>query len=192
MIISICQAFVRKWVKPFSVQGFTLLEFILAMALLSLVATVVLSFMRLAERQMSQSGDQVKERGNLSRTMNVMKRDLREGRQGIDTVDACDSDNPDGVCILTSPATLSFKVPEGTEGTETTYKTIKYVYDSAAKTLTRNDIASTGPPPIHSDVIGRLITSVVFTQTVGATVLITLHTANESLVSEVSLRNRAG
>lgn len=164
------------------------MEMIFTMSLLMITTIFVFNSIQSTQTLFDQSNANIVERNHLRTALAFVKRDLREARQGID---GCSNvDNPqNGVCILVSPPTLSFKVPESTVGTSTTYKTIKYIYDSVAQTITRYQIPSV-MSPVTSAVIGRSITSASFSQTNAAYVLVTVATSTQSLSSRISLRNK--
>jgi len=170
-----------------SEKGFSILEMIFTMSLLMVTTIFVFSSVQSTQVLFDKNNTNVKERNSLRTAIAVIKRDLREARQGIDS-SGCDVDNPTGVCIKASPKTLSFKVPESTTGSQTTYKTIKYIYDSDAQTITRYQIPS-ALNPVTSDVTGRNISSVVFSQTSALYVLVTIGSGVRSLTSQISLRN---
>lgn len=180
----------RKCAAGWSRKGLTLIEIVLTVGLLSLVTVITFRSMQCIQTIFNRSSQQIKDQGDLGKALNILKRDLREARQGTDVLNACDGNNPDGICIHESPILLSFKVPESTVGTETTYKTIRYTYDSSADTLSRCEVASIGSV-IRTDIVGRGLTSVLFTQSTDSVVSVSFQSGVRSLVSEVSLRNRA-
>lgn len=173
-------------------RGVSLLEMILVFSFLSIVTLVVFDSIHTTQRIFDRGSSEAQEQGSLRNTMSILKRDVHEGRSGTDTPGSCDTENPDGVCIHTSPAVLSFKVPEQTEGAETSFKTVRYSYDATAKTLLREAIPSSGPPATSSAIVGRNLTSVVFSQPSASVVSINLSTLHQSLLLHISLRNNPG
>ena len=171
-----------------SKKGFSMVELIFTMSLLMITTIFVFNSVQSSQVIFDKNNTDVKGRNNLRSAMTVIKRDLREAKQGIDTA-SCNVDAPNGVCIKSSPAKLSFKVPEGTSGSQTTYKTVKFVFDSAAQTITRYEIPSTSTP-VTSAITGKIITSASFSQSNAAYVLVTLTSGVKSLASQISLRNK--
>lgn len=171
-----------------SERGFSILEMIFATSILMITTIFVFNSVQSSQMLFEENNLNVKERNQLRNAILVIKRDLREAKQGIDSA-SCNVDAPNGVCIKSSPPTLSFKVPELTVGTSTSYKTVKYVYDSSAQTITRYEIPSV-LSPVTSAVIGRSITSSSFSQSNAAYVQMAVASSTQSLSSEIALRNK--
>lgn len=179
-----------KFLKHNSKAGFTALELILSFGVLFTLTAMAFFSLESTKTSFNTNLTSVKEQGTLRRAMEVVKRDLKEAKQGMDPDgSACNEDNPSGVCIHSSPAQLAFKVPESTAGTETSYKTIKYTFDSQAKTLTRYEIPSSGLPSTSTNIIGRNITNVSFSQTISTAVSLTMTIDGQTNSSRIALRN---
>jgi len=168
----------------------SIIEVVFSTALFSIMTYTILSSMVLTRVIFNQNIEGLEKQGNLRRAMMVINRDLREAQQGQD-VGACDDNNPAGVCIQSSPPVLSFKVPEATVGNQTSYKTVKFTFDSTNQTVVRDEIPSTGPPSSTSEVVGRKITNISFVQNQDEAILITLNSGDQALAAKVFLRNQS-
>lgn len=167
-------------------NGFSVVELVFTILLLFSISLTILPSISSYRKIFDQSLTSVKEQGNLRNAMNVVTRDLREAKQGTGSA-SCEIDNPeDGVCIKTGPI-MSFKVPEATSGGQTSFKTIKFTYDSSAQTITRTEILESGTST--SAVVGRLITAATFTQTSNTAVLLVLTSSSGTVRTQVFLRN---
>lgn len=184
--------------KQLDERGFTIFETFTSIALLCFLTIVIFGAIKLSRIVFDQSLINIDVHGNLKRTIGVMARDMEEAKQGIPNssdMASCDIDDPSNVCI--QAAAVSFKVPEKTSLADvTSYKTIKYTFDSDAKTISRQEISSTGTAG-SSLLMGRNITSISFvTDTDLNMIAVTLSGAKSgskttSVTTQVFLRNKS-
>ena len=173
--------------------GLSLVEVLLTLSLLTIMVVILNGAMSLSKLMFIKSSEDSVKQGNLKRAIDIMSRDLSQGKRGIrncpdDTIPNT-LDNPNHACVTST--TMSFKVPEqtGLDGA-ITYKKIKYVFNSTDQNLERTEISSnntvTGPI-----VIARQITNVSFVPELSKNyVQITLTASDASLGTEVFLRNK--
>ena len=169
-------------------RGIGLFEVLTSIALRGFMTVVIFAALKLYRLIFDRNMDAINAQDNLKRVMQVVTRDLEEARQGIPS-GACSAINsPAYVCIQS--AALSFKVPESTTGGTLTYKTIKYTYDSAADTISRQEISSTGSYGTIN-VMGRQITAASFSgdSTTNIVSISFTGSSGTSVSSQVRLRN---
>lgn len=142
-------------------RGFTIFETFTSIALLMFLTVVIFGAIKLSRLIFDQSLINVDVQGNLKRAMSIVTRDLEEAKKGIPaSMGSCNIDNPSNVCVQSTA--LSFKVPESTDAIgNTIYKTIKYTFSSANKTISRQEISYAGTAGT-TIVIGRNITGATF------------------------------
>lgn len=177
-------------------RGFTIFETFTSIALLMFLTVVIFGAIKLSRIVFDQSLINMDVHGNLKRAIGVMARDLEEAKQGIpNDMSSCNIDNPSNVCIQANA--ISFKVPEKTTALDvTSYKTIKYTYDSSAKTISRQPISSLGLAGTNL-LMGRNITAMTLsTDTSLNMITITLNGSKSgskttSVTTEVFLRNKS-
>lgn len=172
-------------------KGFSAIELLIACGILCLLTAAGFISIDSSQKTLGDNLSIVKTQSSLRTALDVLKRDLKEAKRGVDPAGAgCDDENPNGVCIHTSPVELAFKVPESTNNSQTSYKTIKYAYNSVTSTLTRFEIPSSGPPASNTSVIGKNISSASFSQSTSSYVNATLSSDNQSNTLRIALRNK--
>ncbi|PIQ86530.1 MAG: hypothetical protein COV74_04385 [Candidatus Omnitrophica bacterium CG11_big_fil_rev_8_21_14_0_20_45_26] len=191
--------------RPFRNQnsGFSLAEVVIALSIFTITVLVLHGSISLAKLAFYNQVDRSKAEQNVKHTLEIMARDLREAKQGMNpiTCTTADYDNPQNICIKTSSssAVLSFKVPESTnhDTENTSYKTIRYDWTTSwgpyRRTIRRTEISSIGAASAPV-IIGRDITAVSFSHSTN-TIRLNLtsqnytHSMNSSQSMMVYLRN---
>ncbi len=183
-------------------EGFTLVETLLTVALLSIIVIIIGGTMNLSKLMMQQSSTDSAVQGNLKRTLQILTREMSEGLNKNDPLcpnncgtPSCTAelDLPNFVCIVPAQA-VSFKTPEPFDnGTHTiTYKVTNYTFDSNAHTISRLEVSSGGvetQPQVIASNISAVNFQKISTDPDPVVIQITLTSGTVSQRSEVTLRS---
>ena len=163
----------KSGIRTINKRALTLVEALFAVALLVVITLLVVSAMNLSQTISLKNRTESDIEGNLKRSLDVLSRDLREALQ-------------DNVTI-TNGSAIAFQIPESTDESGTSYKSVEYSFDSDLKTISRRE----GGSGNVWQVVGRKITSVNYELSGTTLVNVTLTGENGRVYStKTFLRNK--
>jgi len=166
-------------------RGFTTLELVTSVTILSLLSLVVIEVILMAQIVWDNSFTHVKLQKEATRSMQTMVKYLREA----------DPSSPIGIDIRPEQEQITFGIPkEVTAGTTSGWIQVDFIYDVNTQELSKVTIDGT---TIIDEVIGRFISQCTFTRNAGR-INVDLRSAMNSargrplaidLMTEVTMRN---